>query len=728
MRPLKRSSRLTRRRWQEKPVEAEDLGLSGLDSVDPNAPAADLYSGGIKGVLSRRRRSFAAAVVIGGIIIAAVVMLLPPVYSAKSQLIIDSSPRTSDQSIAQAALLDDREIETHVAMLMSRGQIERVINKMASSRFEQTSSGESESPPSLVQAFLKREASPLALLRSTFQHARTFLLPAEPAEPGGVADEGDRTRVYESFLRSFSVQQERRSRVINVIFRSHDQALAVRIANLIADEYITALTEQNSRAAQLKLQRAQKRASALQASTEKADAALQEFRVQHGLLDGGKRGGDDVDLSAVAARLDVIDAEIRQRISANRRATIREDNGRNETVSDLPPTGPGSADGSDRGFGLLIQQSQSLREQMEILRRSNSSAADLIVRLRSLERDSLARGAQLDSFLRSDADSEELMQPPGASVHLLSLAAASSIAEGHSRLLFIPPSLFLLAIFGVGVAIAADRMDLTVRREEDVRTKLGVPLAGVVPYLRQKYLKKAGSLTRDDAEATFPKSISALALSLGLLDGRSAPQVIAVLSSLPGEGKTVLATSIATRASTAGKRVVVVDMSFDHDQTISESDRRSSGFSGGRGEAPPFRDDLGFDFLPGPRVGRDQLASLTSSNWRTYLSSLRRSYDCVIIDGPAVLPAAEAVLIASFADLVVFSIKWGSTEFDLARCALRMLGLSGINPPPTRIAAALTQVNLKQHSAGNYGSLGKSLFLYSRESPSVTRSAHARGI
>lgn len=728
MRPLKRSSSRTGRRWQEKPADDRDLDLSGRDGADPNTSAADLYSGGIKGILSRRRRSFATAVVIGGVIIAAVVMLLPPVYSAKSQLIIDSSPRTADQSSAQAALLDDREIETHVAMLMSRGQIERVINKMASSRLEQTPSGESDSPQSLVQAFLKREASPLALLRSTFQHARTILLPTESAVPGAVADEGDRTRVYESFLRSFSVQQERRSRVINVIFRSHDQALAVRIANLIADEYITTLTEQSAHAVQLKLQRAQKRASALQVSTEKADAALQEFRVQHGLLDGGKRGGDDVDLSAVAAHLDVIDAEIRQRISANRRATIREDSGRNETVSDLPPSGPISPESSDRGFGLLIQQAQSLRDQMEILRRSNSSAADLIVRLRSLERDSLARGAQLDSFLRSNADSEELVQPPGASVHLLSLAAASSIAEGHSRLLFIPPSLFLLAMFGVGVAVAADRMDLTVRREADVRSKLGVPLAGVVPYLRRKYLKRAGSITRDDAEATFPKSISALALSLGMLDGRSAPQVIAVLSSLPGEGKTILATSIATRASTAGKRVVVVDMSFDHNQNRSGSNGQSCSSSGGRSEAPRFRDDLGFDFLPGPRVGRDQLASLTSSNWRTYLSSLRRSYDYVIIDGPAVLPAAEAVLIASFADLVVFSIKWGSTEFDLARCALRMIGLSGNRPPPMRIAAVLTQVNLKQHAAGHYGSLGKALFLYSRESPSIARSAHARGI
>ena len=87
------------------------------------------------------------------------------------------------------------------------------------------------------------------------------------------------------------------------------------------------------------------------------------------------------------------------------------------------------------------------------------------------------------------------------------------------------------------------------------------------------------------------------------------------------------------------------------------------------------------------------------------LHDLRYHYDLIVIDGPPLLGVAEASLLASLADTVLFAVKWGVTRSDVAQNAVRELQTLGWSDQTIaeRVRAVVTHVNLKRHASYKYG-------------------------
>jgi cellulose biosynthesis protein BcsQ len=85
------------------------------------------------------------------------------------------------------------------------------------------------------------------------------------------------------------------------------------------------------------------------------------------------------------------------------------------------------------------------------------------------------------------------------------------------------------------------------------------------------------------------------------------------------------------------------------------------------------------------------------------LRQLSDTYDFVIIDGPSLLEAPEARLLASWADHVLLAIHSGSTDREAAQTALHQLvRTEHLNPAQnTRFSSVLTRVEpLQQDQFG----------------------------
>ncbi len=87
------------------------------------------------------------------------------------------------------------------------------------------------------------------------------------------------------------------------------------------------------------------------------------------------------------------------------------------------------------------------------------------------------------------------------------------------------------------------------------------------------------------------------------------------------------------------------------------------------------------------------------------------SYDCVVIDSAPLLRATEARLLASMVDSVLFAVKWGATPRETAQNALGLLRRSAFKADDLqgRIAAVITQVDLKKHARYRYGDFSENL-------------------
>jgi Mrp family chromosome partitioning ATPase len=199
-----------------------------------------------------------------------------------------------------------------------------------------------------------------------------------------------------------------------------------------------------------------------------------------------------------------------------------------------------------------------------------------------------------------------------------------------------------------------------------------------------------------------------------------APATILMSSSVPGEGKTTAAVSIAVCAAQLGRRVLLIDFDFKRPAVS-----RELGDSSERGifdlilrnrtadDVIKHIPDLGLDYLPMSCCPVDVLPLLAGDQIPNVLRQLQEKYDCVIIDGPPLLGIAESRLLAPMVDKVVLVVKWGSTRCDVAQHAIDLLrSCGGLDKHVDAPIVLMTQVDLKKHAAYRYGDAGESLAKY----------------
>jgi capsular exopolysaccharide synthesis family protein len=182
--------------------------------------------------------------------------------------------------------------------------------------------------------------------------------------------------------------------------------------------------------------------------------------------------------------------------------------------------------------------------------------------------------------------------------------------------------------------------------------------------------------------------------------GRS--RVLLVTSSLPGEGKTTFALSLATLAARSGGKVLVIDLDLRQPNVHRELGQPEvdAGIVEHVSDQRPFEEVVRRD----PATGLHFLAVggrtahptdlIESDGMRRLLDACRTDYDRVVIDtAPVGLITDAGVAARLLADKVLFVVRWGRTPGSVAREALRALRAAGVEPA----GAVLTQADPRRH-------------------------------
>ncbi|MDP9118298.1 MAG: polysaccharide biosynthesis tyrosine autokinase [Actinomycetota bacterium] len=243
-----------------------------------------------------------------------------------------------------------------------------------------------------------------------------------------------------------------------------------------------------------------------------------------------------------------------------------------------------------------------------------------------------------------------------SSVHLFVTDPASAPTKPVSpkTALNLSVGLLLGLILGAGLAIARDVLDTRIK-DADALTKIsGSPLMGVI--VEDPKTQRHPIATRAGTRNMRAENYRQLRANLQFANVDEHPRVIAVTSSIPGEGKTTVAINLASTLAEAGFTVCLVDADLRRPTIGTVLDLVSPvGLTSvliHQIELSEAMQSAGANFYvltsgPTPPNPSEVLAS---SYLRNVVRSLMDKVDYVVLDTAPLLPVADGAEVAALAD------------------------------------------------------------------------------
>ena len=355
------------------------------------------------------------------------------------------------------------------------------------------------------------------------------------------------------------------------------------------------------------------------------------------------------------------------------------------------------------------------------------------VRLRELQREAQANRALFDQFLvrSKETTEQQTLQIPDARIVAPALAPVRPNRPGTALLLAVAVAVSL--VLGMGLALVLEHLDRTYRTIAEVERDLSLPCLGIVPLVEAgrtaggraigilaTLVRRAGprfqaarSLARavlDDPSSPFAEGLHSVRLRLRAAHRRDSGEVLAVVSAMPGEGKSVIAANLAHASAKAGARTLLIDGDLRHASLSAAYPGAKAGLvdvlNGGIGVKAAVLQDprSGLSILAGGARHDtvNALAEADDERLSTILQQCRQLFDLVIIDSPAILPVAESRRLLDCADRAVLVIEWRRTARDTVFEALNSVG-----PGADKIAGVvLNKVDVSKYRLYDYGRYG----------------------
>lgn len=222
-------------------------------------------------------------------------------------------------------------------------------------------------------------------------------------------------------------------------------------------------------------------------------------------------------------------------------------------------------------------------------------------------------------------------------------------------------------VLGVTAALLRDYFDDSIRTKEDLEAvTTDLPTLGIIPAIRGWKDAEAARVESLEKPSSPPsEAYRSMRIALEFIGVDRPLAVVQVTSSTPGEGKSTTAANLAVSLARAGKHVVLVDCDlrrprahefFGLDNTVGLTTviLGTSPLDQALQRVP----DLPglFVLTSGPKPPNP--AELLSNDvTRSKLEVLARSADYVIIDSPPLLPVADPIVLARYADATLLVIK-----------------------------------------------------------------------
>lgn len=636
-------------------------------------------------------------------------LLMTPQYTAESTIEIsrESDQVTSFQSVERDVSLADQEFyQTQYGLLVSRTLSERVATSL-----------NLVDDPQFFELFgLSENDNPALELTN-----------------GRLAASGRAMRqriAGEVLLDNVSIDPTQLSRLVAVRFTSADPQLSARIANAWAENFIRTNLERKIQSTAYGRDVLQQQLAEYKQRLDESQRQLVGYASNQQIINLPATSDGAQERSIVADDLAALNAALseatRDRIQAESRyrAAGREGSSaealRNTTIANLRQR---RAELAAEYQELMIRfepgypEAQAIQNQISSLdssigreeaRVSSSLQAEyrqavqregaLQARVEQLKNDflDLRRRSIQYNIYQQEVDTnralydgllqrfKEIGVAGGVGVNNISIVDLADVPQvPSSPRLLLNLAIAVLGGFAVGVAIALalEQLDESIGDPTDLRRRVGLPLLGSVPLVEDGATMTAIL----DRKSELFDAYLAVQTSLRFTTEHGIPRAFSVTSTRAGEGKSTTAMALATTLARAGRKVILVDGDMRspsvHQLAGVGHEVGLSNFLTGDDDVDRlvFRmDGLDLDGITAGPIPPNAAELLTGTRLTTLVQQLLGRYDHVVIDSPPVLGLADAPLIGSRVEGVIYAVESHGIRSSQVRTALGRLAAANV--------------------------------------------------
>jgi exopolysaccharide transport family protein len=354
-----------------------------------------------------------------------------------------------------------------------------------------------------------------------------------------------------------------------------------------------------------------------------------------------------------------------------------------------------------------------LQAQVDLLERKAGGLGQNEVELHQLEREAQSSRAVYEDFLKRFKELREQQDIQQPDARILAAASLPTSPSFPRYGLTMSGALVLGLVLGAVVILLLERLDGGFRTGEQIERLTGRPLIGMIPALNRSTLGKLmpARFAIEKMTSAYAEALRSAytAMTLGTLD--KPPRVVMVTSSLPAEGKSTFACSLAGLVARANgdKKILVMDCDLRRSSVAGTLNVQRTGgtideyLAGTKSlEEVIGRDEQSGVYYVLARSNTPNSAEILDSNaMKSFISTLSNQFDLIFLDTPPLMAVADALVTARLSDYVLFLVRWERTPREIAINALRLF-----RDLPKSIGVVLVQVDVRRHSKYGYGDYG----------------------
>jgi len=680
-------------------------------------------------VVRRHWLLIALAPVVVGAISAATTWSMPNRYDASATVQID--PRTRAISNVEGVVSDIKAdfttIESEVELVRSKPNALKTI-EVLNLRADSEIAGTGDSILGKLLPSL-RSAPP----KDGVEEVRE-----PPSESTASREILERDVVLKSFLDRLKVSRVRTTLLIEIKFTSADPVKAARIANTIAEVYLKEQIEAKMRAAGIAASLLEDKLQGMRAKVADAERKVEQFKAEHAIFDAEGAILSEKQLarlmeqtvqarratSEAKAKFDLAQrlaqrgegrsaiAEVLQSQSiktlkdevsriSRREAELSTKYGAKhpemlKTRAELADAEAQLNSEVDRvvaslrnEYEVAADRERSLTRDLDELKQSQVGSKEASVILRELQREAATSKQLFESLLaryKQTTETQDLQLPDARIVERADVPLRPS---GPKRKLIVMGATAGGLVLGLGIALLLELAAPGIARPEQAERVLDVEHLASLPAYAE-----GGGIGADlrnarmmlvEPRGMFAEAVRGLRREVDVRRQRNAPGLILIASSLPGEGKTAVASNLAHNYALSGVRTLLIDGDLRKARltrtllpTPPPSSLRDVLERGIDVELALLRDNAtGLCCLPavGSEPATGQASELlASARLSDALARLKQHFDVIILDSAPLLPVIDTRILADHADQIVFVMSWRKTPKTIAKRALKCLG------------------------------------------------------